>query len=571
MSSRTRFFSWGRVLVILGILLGYPLVMLLLQVGFPHLQGGGASPWQFSLGSFTTFLHDPLSIKALVHTTVLALSVAVGATLVGALLMIFYHRRPPAWPSIWPLLTWILFLAPSYVVAEGFDLMGMPNGLFDRLTGQHNHGIPFLFSPYGVVFVLGIRLLPMAMITIDGALRGMGDEFRDAARTLGANSFTVYIRVILPLLRPALIASFFIVLAEAAGDFGVAATLAYDSHWILLSYLIYQSLNTFPANFGLAAVQSIALMAVVGVAQLLEKTTAKQRARFSVLHGHRRVRAKRRRSWATTAIFSGVFVVGLVIPLLTYLWIASTKRLGLTGLGRLTFHNYTLALRAPLLAGSLSRSVEYALLVAVLALAIGLYLSSMADRELARTVTHWLTATIAIPGLVLGISYIFAWNAGWLYDLHLTLYGTRWVLVLAYTAGVLPFVVRMLSAAFNQIDPNLMSAARVLGIPNRLKIRRITIPLVLPTLGSTFLLVVTGVLFELPASELLYPAGSPTLAVEIVHQFHNFNYGVGAALTLLGMLVALAFTVAWKIVERRLMGNWQQARRDPSETRRDAI
>ncbi len=566
---RNRAFGWGTVLIILGVLLGYPLIMLLLQAVFPGLQVGGSGALTPSFQAFVTFIHDPLSLSAMAHTAVLALSVATLATIAGTLLMVLFHRRPPRWRPLWPMLTWALFLAPSFVIAEGFDLMGMPNGLFDRVFGLHNISVPLLFSPYGVGFVLGIRLLPIAMITIDSALRGMGDEFRDAARTLGAQSWLVYLRVVLPLLRPALMATFFVIFAEAAGDFGVAATLGYDSHWLLLSYLIYQSLSTFPANFGLAAVQSMALMGIVALAQLLEKTTASKRSRFSVLHGNRHVHAAHQQSWLTTVLFAIVFAMGLLIPLLSYLWIALTRGLSGSGIGQLTLHNFVLALHTPMLAGSLSRSVEYSLAVAVVALSIGLYLSAMTDREVSQTVTRWLTATIAIPGLILGISYIFAWNAGWLTNIGLNIYGTHWVLILAYTAGVLPFVVRMLGAAFAQIDPNLMSAARALGVGRATRLWRITVPLVLPALGSTFLLVVTGVLFELPASELLYPAGSPTLAVEIVHQFHNFNYGVGAALTLMGMIVALAFTAAWRLVESRWMGSWREAR--SSTERRDAV
>jgi len=169
----------------------------------------------------------------------------------------------------------------------------------------------------------------------------------------------------------------------------------------------------------------------------------------------------------------------------------------------------------------------------------------------------------------LGISYIFAWNGEWLAHLGINLYGTRWVLILAYIAGVLPFVVRMLNAALAQVDPALLSAARILGVGPIDRLKRILVPLLLPSLGSTFLLVVTGVLFELPASELLYPPGAPTLAVEIVHQFHNFNYGVGAALTLMGMLVAVTFTVFWRLVEQRWAGSWRKVR--PIFPRRDAV
>ena len=92
---RNRAFGWGTVLIILGVLLGYPLIMLLLQAVFPGLQVGGSGALTPSFQAFVTFIHDPLSLSAMAHTAVLALSVATLATIAGTLLMVLFHRRPP--------------------------------------------------------------------------------------------------------------------------------------------------------------------------------------------------------------------------------------------------------------------------------------------------------------------------------------------------------------------------------------------------------------------------------------------------------------------------------------------
>lgn len=540
---------------ILIFFLGYPLTTLFLQILFP--KAFAAHPqWIPSLSVFRSLLHNPLTLPALMNTTVLAFTVSTLATLLGSLLAIILHKMRPHIPELWSMLMWILFLAPTFVISEGYALWGMPNGLATRIMGLPPTGVPGLFTPYGVIWVLTIKLLPIAMMTVDAALRSMGDEWLDAAKTLGMTRTKRFFYVLFPILKPALFASFFIIFAEAAGDFGVAATLAYNAHWILLSYLIFQALNTFPTNFGLAAMQALILVLTVASAQLLERMTSR-RARFTLVHDQRHLHPVKRKSVLATGIMAMFFALSLGLPLLSYLWVALIPSLGMSGLGTISSANFAAALHTSQLIGSLVRSISYSLFTSLITVGLGLFLTVLSHKSISKWVTRWLTITVAIPGLVLAISYIFAWNAPWMHQIGFTIYGTPTILILAYTATSLPFVVRLLQAAHSQLAPNLGHAGRTLGLSSLRILFKITWPLILPTVSATLMLVTTTSLFELPASELLYPPGQPTLAVEILHQFNNFNYGVGSALTLMGMALALAVAMLWRLLEFRVDNHWQ--------------
>jgi iron(III) transport system permease protein len=158
--------------------------------------------------------------------------------------------------------------------------------------------------------------------------------------------------------------------------------------------------------------------------------------------------------------------------------------------------------------------------------------------------------TIAVPGIILACGYIFAWNAPYLEYIGIggptgiEFYGTVWVLLAAYIGGSLPYATRLGSGALEQVGQTMLDAARVQGAGLPQMLLRIVGPLLRSSLISIWLLVFTGTMFELAASELLYPPGQPTMPVLIVGLFGTFRFGQGMALAMLNVgLVALALVL----------------------------
>lgn len=553
---------WSGPLILLP-LVAYPLASVLMRVVVPGVDRNPVR-WGLSLRTFVAAGQDPLLGIAVRHTVVLAGSVAIAGTILGTILALALHWHRPHGARLFQGAMWVLFFTPSFVIAEGWEIWAMPGGLAEHL-GISPGVEAWVLSPVGIGMVLSLRLFPLAMMAVGNALESMGREYVDAARVLGAGYWRRQFRVVLPLLVPAMAAGGFLIFAEAVGDFGVAATLGNASHFLLLSYLVFQALTQFPANFALAGVFALAMGGLVLVAQLASRAR-RGRIQLVLVHGHRIVRTRGRRQWVATILLLLPLAAALGIPLVTYAWVSLLPAMTVTtDIWHITGANYVTALSQAGISQALARSVGYGLFAGLVTVGLSIALA-MTGREQARWLTmQILTATIAVPGLVLGIAYVFAYNAPWLVSHGVDLYGTRWALGLAYIAGALPFAVRLVVRAVYQVDPELLAAARVLGAGPAMRIRRILVPAVWPSIGTAFLLVFTGVLFELPVSELLYPAGYPTLAVVILHLFDSFQDGAGAALTLLGMAVAALATAglgalgAWRIsAVRRLPSAFEQ-------------
>lgn len=132
------------------------------------------------------------------------------------------------------------------------------------------------------------------------------------------------------------------------------------------------------------------------------------------------------------------------------------------------------------------------------------------------------------------------------------------LLLILVTGRVLPYSIRLQYGALSQIAPNLMKAAQVLGAREWRVVIRIVLPLISPTVLSTFFLTFTHTVFELPATMMLYPAGMPMFAVKAEEQFSSFNWSTGSALTMVGILVVFASYVLGRLLTRPLEAKFRR-------------
>lgn len=559
---------WGRgiaPLALIFVLILYPLGVLLVQIFFPDLFAFNPSG-RFSLSVLRTLGQDPLFWRSTIDSLALGLSVAVAATALGSWFGYVLVRTRLWRPGIWQSLLWLLFFAPSFMVSEGVMLFAIQGGVASGL-GIWSQGLSqVIFSPFGVALVLTVKLMPYAAITVSSALQSVGQEYEDAARVLGAGTFARLWRVHLPLVRGAVAAGFSIIFAEAIADFGVASTLAASVHFPLIPYAIYSSLSYVPVDFSGAAAQSLLLVLLALIVQLPQFFLA--RRALGVLHGHRKQwRLRDRVNAPATAAVAAFFFLALGVPLLSFLLIALVPD---TGLGFAPAH-WTLQSFRALLGGDIYtataalRSFMLALLAAVLTTALGIWVM-WAGTRLSALYDLLLTTTIAVPGVVLAAAYVFAWNAPWVQGTPLAIYGSYAALILVYVAGGLPYAGRLARVGLSQVDASLERAVLSLGGGSTRALWHVTLPLIRPMLMSTFLLMFTGVFFELPASTLLYPPGDPTIAVAIVHQFHNVADSIGAALTILSVLVIGAALGAFRLVDHWTRQRWRETREEVEYT-----
>jgi iron(III) transport system permease protein len=438
---------------------------------------------------------------------------------------------------------WLALLLPSWLPATGWERLVQQDGVMYRMGLDWPWATSAIMGPFGVVLLLGLRCVPFSYLAISAALGGLGQEFEDAARVHGANRWQA-LRLIIPILAPALMSALAIGFAESISDFGVAATLAYNSNFTLATYALYAAIGNFPPSFPLAAGMSWLLVLSVSVPLFLQARALRGRS-YQILSGRTRQavrrRLSRREAIGATTLLVLFFLLLLGIPAFGAV---SGSLLGDYGSSfSLTWSNYSALFQQSGLLGPLERSMVYGVITATVTVVLGFIAARMlSQRRTAATgaMDYLLLASVALPGVVFGAGYIFAFNLPIMSTLHIDLYQTVQLLVIAYIASSLPTNARVLVGSVSQLQASLRDAARTHGAGAIVAWARGVLPVVSRPLVMAWLYTFCGVFLELPLSQLLYAPGSPPAAISIEDNLSNYHYGVGMAQAVLASAIAFA-------------------------------
>jgi len=387
---------------------------------------------------------------------------------------------------------------PTYVGGYAFiGALGPRGTLQGWLEPFGVDSLPAIYGFRGTWLVLTLFTYPYVLLTVRSSVRRLDPSLEEASRMLGQGAWATFVRVVLPQLRPSIVAGSLLVALYTLSDFGAVSMLRYDSFTraIFLQYRASLDRST-------AAVLGLVLVAVT-LAVLGGEAASRGSAGYHGLHARsaRRapVQALGRWRWPAFAALSALVVLALALPL------AVIGTWFLRGLDqgeplRLTTELIGNSLRASAL-GALA-SVVAAWPVAVLAVRRGGRLGRMI--ETACWVGH------SLPGVVVALALVF-FGARQVPSL----YQTQWMLTLAYVVLFLPQALGAIRASLLQVSPTLEDASRTLGKGSTVTLWRIVAPLARPGLLSGGALVFLTCMKELPATLLLAPTGHPTLATQV--------------------------------------------------------
>jgi iron(III) transport system permease protein len=515
------------------------------------------SPRLFSQGSqwFTlTYLHQALTgatAVAMVNSLWVSSAAAVLGIAIGFPVAWLAARTTlPGRQFVMPAM-WLVVLLPSWLPALGWERIVEPDGVMYRLGLDWPWVTHTILGPFGVVLLLGLRCVPFSFLAITAALAGLGQEFEDAARVHGA-SRNQAMRLVIPILAPAIWSALAIGFAESISDFGVAATLAYNSNFPLATYQLYAAIGNFPPSFPLAAGMGWLLVAAVAIPLALQARALRGRS-YAVLSGRTRQAVRRQLSRsgaiAAAAAVGLFFVVALAVP--GFGAVSDSLLADYGGSFTFTLANYHALFAQTNLAAAaggglvspIVRSLIYGCLVATITVIAGFIAARLlAQRRTKATgaLDFMLLAAVALPGVVFGAGYIFAYNLPFMSRIGISLYQTVWLLLIAYAASSLPTNSRVLVGAVSQLQPSLKDAARAHGAGALVAWARGVLPVVSRPIMMAWLFTFCGVFLELPLSQLLYSPGSPPVSIAIEDNLSNYHFGVGMAQSVLAVAVALA-------------------------------
>lgn len=472
------------------------------------------------------------------------LALAIGLTdLRAKALLTFLALLPLLIPAQIAALAWLELVGPSSFV---WQLPGL-----DYPAGSRNP----LYGREGIVLLMGVEHAPMVFLTVRAGLRALPDELIEAARAAGARPLRLTFGIVLPLLRPALLAGGALAFVSAIGNFGVPALLGIPGRYTMLTTFIYQRLNGFgPSVLGEVALLA-ALLAVIAAVGLAVQAAAARRGKLSLERGGRALQpfALGRRRWRVEASVWGLLILTGVLPLLALLNSSVAQALGVPVTpDTATLRHFGDVLANQITARAFVNSTLLAGLAAVSCVLVSVplaYLAVVRNRSLARLLTLISDAPYALPGIVLSIACILLYLRP-LPLLEVGLYGSFWILAVAYLGRFLALALRPAISGVEQLDPRLEEAAQIAGAGGWRRLRDIVLPLAAPPAAAGGMLVFMAAFNELTVSALLWSAGNETLGVVIFALYDEGNSNAAAAVSVLTVIVTLAIAAAATLFAR---------------------
>lgn len=522
-----------------------------------------APGWQFAPDAALTEMSSRAAMTATLHTFETAGFSALGALLIGSAVALLLTttdvrgKRPLAFAFVFSMM-----IAPQ-VAALAFLSLFAPNSQVLALLGlSPAPGTPNpLLGSGGIILVMALHHAPLVAITLWTGLRSVPHSLVEAAQMEGAAPFTIITRILLPVLRPQLIAAALIAFVAGIGNFGIPALLGLPVNYLTLPTLIYRRLSSFgPAGLPDAAALSLLVALVAGLG-IVAGMLATRRVGGKV-EIERPLEPFWRLGCARPLIAGGLWFLLLLklgLPFLALLSEALTPALGVALTWRsLTFDKFTeVLLRQNVTVRAFRNSFLFAGAAAIILAFISIAFAYALERrmgKLRRIVELIIELPYALPGVVLAIACILMFLKP-LPLIGVSIYATPFIILFAYLARFMPLALKAPVAAMAQIEAHHEEAAKLDGVTLWQMLRYIVAPILAPAATVSALMVFLVAFNELTVSALLWSSGTETLGVVLFSLKEAGLAGEAAAIAISASVVILVVMLLLDLCAKRLPDN----------------
>jgi len=536
-----------------AVLVLYPIFFLLqasLSVGDPQAR----PPEAYGLDNFADL---PRYSHIFANTVTVAVAATVMAVLFGFVMAwILSRTNVPGRAALEQLMALPYYVTPL-MGALAWSLIGSPSGGFLnqvwRALGGHGHLID-MTTPYGIAWVMALFEGSVAFVMIGAVMKSMDPALEEASQVLGAGRLRTMLRITLPLVLPGVLGAAIFVFAEMLGSFSAALVLGLPNRFYVVTTAMYQLVSQYPPQFPRAAAMGVSLFAVM-FAMVYVYRRVVSRGNYVTITGKAfrpRVMSVGRLRWSLLAVCAAYLGVAVILPVLALLY-ASIQRLATAfpKAGNFTLENYRTALSLDAVRSALWNSLLLGVGTASLGVLIMGFLAWMIYRSRlpgVGAIEYVLMFPQAVPRLVFAFGMLWAWLI-----FPIPVYGTLWLLLIAYLTVFLPLGLRTISGVILQIDRSLEESAQMCGASWSYRLRTVTMPLLRPGLIAAWLLLFIASVRELGASILLMGPHSKVITPAIVESWFSTSTELTAAMALLQTLaVAIALVLLFTVARRAI-------------------
>jgi iron(III) transport system permease protein len=511
----------------------------------------------FTFDNFIQLIANPIFVEPLITTVIIAVSSSLICCAAAAPMGWLVARTDMPLRRTVRMLVMASFVTPPFLGAIAWELLAAPNsGLLNKafrtLIGapQDDH----LFNIYslgGLIFVISCYTFPYVFVLVANALDRIPGDLEDASSILGGKTWTTARRITIPLVLPAVLAGGLVAFLQAMTLFGSPAILALPAGFHTMTTKIW-SLFQYPPKPELAAAASLPLL-VLTVMLLRAEQVVLGRRGYSVVGGRQgspRLVSLGGWKWVALAITFAVLLNPVFLPYGALFNAAFSKNPSqIIWFDNFTFQNAHFAF-FELSATKLAFQNTFILgtLAATIGTAIALVISYVTSRQAItghRVLGFLATAPVAVPGIVLGVGLFLTYTRP-----PFVLYGTLWILLVAFVTIALPAAYQQLQSALRSVHPDLEEASRILGATQFTTLGRITAPLLRTSVIATWCFIFVGVIRELSAAIMLFTSETKVISVLIFDLNESGDLG---AISVLG-LIMLGITFAVVAAANRIPG-----------------
>ncbi len=452
-----------------------------------------------------------------------------------------------------------MMIPPQVTALAWVQMSGPASPLLKTLGIAPPLGSPQpLYSLGGIALLLGVQHAPLVFLALKGGLASLPRDSVEAARLAGASPLRVFRDIILPLAVPSLIAGAAIAFVSGVGNFGIPAILGIPASIFVLPTLIYSRLSSFGAGtFAEMAQLSMVIAMIAGLGLTVQQWVLKGRDyRIIGLSGKNAAFSLGPARILTEVTFCLVLLLVLVAPLAALIASSLVPAYGVP----LNFQTMSLEayreilFRQSVTATAFANSLFLAGTTACGLLSITVltaYLLARRPGKLANIIAGLIEIPYALPGIVLAVAFILLLAAP-LPLLNVSIYGTIWIILIAYFSSFFAVSLKPVASAFLQVDPSLEEAARLSGAGFLRRMRDILIPLVAPAAGASVVLVFLIACSELTVSALLWTAGTQTLGVAIFNLDDSGSSDLASALSVVVVVMVILLMLVLELLAKRL-------------------
>jgi iron(III) transport system permease protein len=448
-------------------------------------------------------------------------------------------------PGMIASIAWLMLLHPR---------IGLVNRALINIFGFSEP--PFnIYTMTGMIFIGGLRHVPIMFLLLAGALRSMDPSLEESAATCGSGISATLRRITLPLMLPASAAAMIYSFINAVEAFEVPALIGIPARIYVFSTKIYLVMHQSPPDYGLSAALGMTVLMIAVVGTVFYQRVLTRGERYVTVTGKgyrpRAIDLGKGRYLGTVFLFTFLFL-DVILPMLVLVWASLLPYYqvpSMRAFRSLSLASYVNALKYP----GVLQSAQNSLLLSVVGGCITMFLAAIISWIVVRSkvpgrrLLDFLAFTpIAVPGIVMGLALMFVYL-----NLPIPIYGTIWILLIAFVTKYMPWATRNTNAGLLQIHKELEEASEVSGASWWQTFRRVLVPLLVATFASGFLYIFSHIMREISTAILLYSPKSNLLSIIIWELWQAGTIAeVGAVSVMLVLLLGVVTFIGRKYVGR---------------------